>query len=349
MAGARNGSVRVIQYGIGAMGGNMVRLLQDRNATIVGGIDIDPSKIGRDIGEVVGLGRSLGVRVLFPAEEVLDKVKADIVLHATTAHMSHAFPQLMAAIDRGLNVISIAQELFFPLPENQEKANLLDRKAKEKGVRVLSTGVNPGFVMDVVPVLMSSICWQVTGVEVRRIVDFSPYGPDEMRHIGAGLSKEEFQAGVASGAIGHIGLKETCAFIAHSLGIDLEELKQTKEPMITRIPRKTGFAQISPGRVYGFKQSVCGYRKGQKLISLSMIGMLDPRPEDGMRLGDYTFLQGTPNVEVEIRREVSHKGGLATSAMAVNMIPQVLAAPPGFLTMKDLSLPSIWPHELLPS
>lgn len=187
----------------------MIRLLQTRNARVVGCIDIDPAKIGRDVGDVAALGKALGVRVSYPPEQVLDKVEADVVLHATTAFIDDAYPQLMAIIERGLNVVTIAQELFFPLPENREKAAAIEKKAKEKGVRVLATGVNPGFIMDVVPVLMSSVCWDIRRVEVQRVVDFSPYGPDEVRHIGAGLSEDEFRSGVESGTIGHIGLKET--------------------------------------------------------------------------------------------------------------------------------------------
>jgi 4-hydroxy-tetrahydrodipicolinate reductase len=335
--------IRVIQYGIGAMGSNMVRLLQNKNAKIVGCIDIDPRKIGRDVGDVAALGKSLGVQVEYPPERVLDSTKADVVLHATTAFLNVAYPQIRSLIDRGLNVVTITQELFFPLTENREKARLLDEKAKEKGVRVLATGINPGFVMDVLPLLASSVCWDVNRVEVRRYVDFSPYGPDEMKHIGAGLSEDEFREGTKFGVIGHIGLKESCAFMAHSLGMQLDEMRQVKEPLLTRVPRKTSFVQIPPGKVYGFKQEVYGYRNGKNIITLRMIGLLDPRiQEDGIELGDYAILEGTPTVEVTVRREVSQKGGLATAAMAVNMVPHLLSAAPGLLTMKDILLPCFW-------
>jgi len=336
--------IRVIQYGVGAMGSNMVRLVQDRNALVVGAIDNDPAKIGRDLGDVCGLDRKMGVIVRYPPEDVLDSVQADVVCHATTAFMRDAFDQIVNVVERGVNVVSIAQELFFPLPQHQDKARLLDEKAKNKGVRVLATGVNPGFIMDVVPVLMSSICWTVTRVQARRIVDFSPYGPDEMKHIGASLTEDEFRKGADSEEIGHIGLLETCAFLDHCLGFGVDKMKQTKEPIITTIPRKTGFVSIPPGRVHGFKQNVYGYKGEQEVITLNMVGLLDPREDEGYQLGDYCLLEGSPNIQVEIRREVSQKGGLATAANAINMIPCALAAPPGLLTMKDLLLPHIW-HE----
>lgn len=334
--------IRVIQYGVGAMGSNMVRLLQHRNAVVVGAIDIDHKKIGRDLGDVCGLDRKTGVIVKYPPEDVLDSVQADVVCHATTAFIKDASEQILKIIERGINVVTIAQELFFPLPEHERKARILDEKAKEKGVRVLATGVNPGFIMDVVPVLMSSILWNVTGVRARRIVDFSPYGPDEMKHIGASLTTDEFQEGVNSGEIGHIGLLQTCAFLNHCFGLGVDNMTQTKEPLITQIPRKTSFVEIPPGRVYGFKQNVCGYKSGREVITLKMVGLLDPRDGDEFTLGDYCLIEGTPNVEVEIRKEISQRGGLGTAANAVNMIPRALAAPPGLLTMKDLVLPHIW-------
>jgi 4-hydroxy-tetrahydrodipicolinate reductase len=334
--------IRVIQYGVGAMGSNMVRLLQNRNAVVVGAIDIDPNKIGRDLGDVCGLGRKTGVVVRYPPEDVLNSVEADIVCHATTAFVKDAFDQIVKVIEHGMNVVTITQELFFPLPQHQREARLLDEKAKERGVRVLATGVNPGFIMDVVPVLMSSISWNVTGVRVRRIVDFSPYGPDEMKHIGAFLTADEFQQGADRGEIGHIGLLQTCAFLDHCLGLGLDDMKQTKEPLITTILRKTSFIEIPPGRVYGFKQNVYGYKAGREMVTLNMVGVLDPREDDGFQLGDYCLIEGSPDVQLEVKREVSQKGGLATAANAVNMIPRALAAAPGLITMKDLTLPHIW-------
>jgi len=334
--------VRVIQYGVGAMGSNMVRLLQHRNAVVVGAIDIDPKKIGRDLGDLCGLERKTGVIVKYPPEDVLDSVKADVVCHATTAFMKDAFQQISKVIERGVNVVTIAQELFFPLPEHEREARLLDEEAKKKSVRVLATGVNPGFIMDIVPVLMSSTSWNITGVRVRRIVDFSPYGPDEMKHIGASLTADEFRDGADSGEIGHIGLLQTCAFLDHCLGLGLDDMKQTKEPLITAIPRRTSFAEIPPGRVYGFKQNVYGFKSGREVATLNMVGLLDPREEDGYKLGDYCMIEGLPGVQVEVVREVSQKGGLATAANAVNMIPRALAAPPGLITMEDLTLPHIW-------
>lgn len=342
--------IRIIQYGVGAMGSNMVELLQCKpSALLVGAIDRDSAKIGRDLGSVAGLGKDLGIPVGYPAEQVLDRTSADLVLHATTAFIDKAFPQIMRVLDFKMNVITIAQELFFPLAEHQAKAKMIDEKAKDMGVSVTAIGINPGFIMDIVPIVCSAPCWEIEKVTVRRIVDFSPYGPDEMRHIGAGQSPEAFTQGVKEGYIGHIGLLETAACVAYCLGLPVDTLKQTKEPVITRNKRETAFVSIEPGMVCGFKQSVVGLQGEKEILSLNMVGLISPdEHEDGVQLGDYARIQGKPSVDISIKEEISQRGGLGTAAVAVNMIPRILEAPPGFHRMHQLMLPHIWTGQAPP-
>jgi len=342
--------IRVIQYGVGAMGSNMVKLLQLRPQTlVVGAIDHDPAKIGRDLGEVADLGRRTGIRVASSAEEVLAKVEADVVLVAITAFVDEAFEPIMRCLDKGCRVVTICQELFFPVGKNVKKARAIDRKARETGVGATAVGINPGFIMDIVPIVCSVPCWEVKKVFVRRVVDFSPYGPDEMRHIGAGLSAAEFTAGVQRGEIGHIGLLETTAMVAHCLGIDIDELRQTKSPMVTKKGRKSSFITIPPGNVCGFRQDVVGLRNGKGILDFRMVGIVSPDPdEDGVALGDYARIDGTPSVDIQIKEEISQRGGIGTAGVAVNMIPRVMSAGPGFHTMNTLALPHIWSGRSAP-
>lgn len=336
--------IRIIVYGVGAMGGNMVRLLQTKpNVRVVGAIDWDEKKIGRDLGELVGLRENLGVKVSYPPETILGKVNADLVLQATTAFADEAYGQIMDVLDQRINVVTICQELFFPLRKNLAKAKKIDRKAKETGVRVTAVGINPGFIMDIVPILCSTPCWKIENVCVRRVVDFSPYGPDEMRHIGANLTAREFLNGVKRGTIGHIGLLETAAMVAHCLGFEIDELRQTKEPIVTQKGRRSQFIDIAPGRVCGFKQNVSGFISGKRVLDFQLVGIVSPnRQEDGSKMGDYARINGTPSVDIRIKEEISQKGGLGTAGVAVNIIPRLLNAPPGFHTMNTLSMPHIW-------
>lgn len=337
-------NINVIVYGVGAMGGNMVRLLQQRQTThLVGGIDWDKAKIGKDAGEQTGLGKNLGVMIQFPPEDVLDHVKADVVLLATTAFLDEAYPLIVKCLQRKINVITIAQELFFPLGRHVEQAREIDRIAREMGVAITAVGINPGYIMDILPIVASLPCWEIKKVSATRVVDFGPYGPDEMRHIGVGLSAEEFQLGVADGKIGHIGLLETTAMVGHCLGMEIDELRQTKSPILTRRERQSDFIRISPGKVCGFRQNVLGLRNGEVLLDYRMVGIVNPDPvEDGVKMGDYTRIEGIPSVDLRIKEEISQKGGLGTAGVAVNMIPRIMEAAPGYHKMFQLVLPHHW-------
>lgn len=336
--------IRVIQYGVGAMGSNMVKLMLTKpDVQIVGAIDHDPKKIGRDLGDVVGAGKKLGIKVQFPPEKVLNTVKADIVVLATTAFIDEAYPQIMSIFDRGMNVVTIVQELFFPVGDNVKKAEAINKKAKAKGLRISATGINPGFIMDILPSVCSFPLWEVHKVTVKRNVDFSPYGPDEMVHIGANLTPAEFIKGAKNETIGHIGLLETTAMVAYCTGIAIDELRQTKKPIIAKKPRKTSFVRIEPGKVCGFNQQVLGLKNGKVKLHFEMNGILDPNSaEDGFELGDSALVEGTPNVNVRVKEEISQRGGLGTAAAAVNMIPRVLDAAPGYHMMHELGMPTIW-------
>lgn len=336
--------LRVVVSGVGAMGSLMVQLLDRKpGIRIVGAIDRDPAKAGRDLGTVAGLDRELGMTVSDRPAELLDRVHCDVVMLATTAFAADARPQILEALHRRCAIVSIVQELFCPLGANVAIAAEIDRAAKNAGVAVTAVGINPGFAMDLVPIVCSAACWEIQSVTVRRHVDFSPYGPDEMVHIGARLTEDEFRSGAASGSIGHIGLLETAAMISRCLGLGVDELRQTKEPLISDRPRTTAFISIPPGRVYGFRQNVVGSRGSRTVLDLGMIGVLDPQPDDGLELGDHTHINGEPEVDLRIVREVSQKGGLGTAAVAVNAIPRVLEASPGFRTLDELIVPRIWP------
>lgn len=332
--------MRVFQYGVGAMGSLMVQLLQSRSGvSIVAAVDSREGKIGKDIGDVAGLGRSIGVTVRSPHD--IDAISADVALHATTAFSDEAHPILSELISRGMNIVTITQELFFPIGRSLEIAADLDRQAKQAGVRVTAVGINPGFILDVLPIVSSLPCWSVERVTGRRVVDFSAYGPDEMVHIGAGLSEEEFVEGAAKGKVGHIGLIETSAMVAHALDLGIDELIQTKAPLVSERPRNTSFVTIESGRVCGFRQSVKGLAKGEEKLYFEMIGLLAPTEGDP-EMGDRFRIFGTPSIDVVTKEEISQRGGLGTAAVTVNTIPRLLQAEPGFHTCNQLVMPSIW-------
>lgn len=333
-------AIAVGLYGVGEMGGAMARLLASKPAArVVAPVDSDPAKIGRTLDSVAGAGGA-DVTVLEPSPAAF--AEADVVLHATTAYAGETAAQLGPLLRAGKNVVTIAQELVFPLTPARAPAQALHADAVAGGASLVAAGVNPGFAMDLVPMVCSLACGRVDHVEVRRTVDFSPYGPDEMLHIGAGLSEAEFAGRAARDEVGHIGLMESAACLNESLGLGADDLRQSKHPVLARRRCRTPRLAIEPGDVRGFRQEVVGHRGGSEVLRLQMNALLDPDPDERATLGDVTVLTGEPSVEVELKREVAQRGGLATAAVAVNLIPSVLAAAPGFKRIVDLPLPHHW-------
>lgn len=332
--------IRTIHYGIGAIGSQIVRtVLNHPEFEIVAAIDAHPSKAGRDLGEAAGLGRPLGIPVSYEAEPVLADIYADVVIHTTGSSMMEVYPQLMPIIAAEKSVISTCEELSFPWVRYPELSQKLDRRAHETGVRVLGTGVNPGFVMDLLPLFMVTASQEVKSIEVERVVDVSTRRIQLQRKVGVGLSVKAFQQAAASGGLGHVGLRESLFMIADTLGWKLEDVRETIEPVIARDKRNTDYFSVDRGYVCGLKQSAVGMVSGRPAIKLDLEMSLGARdPHDSVRI------DGNPPIKLLIPGGVS--GDLATAAVVVNCIPAIARSrATGLLTMRDLpTLPYFRPR-----
>lgn len=331
--------IRVIQWGLGAMGSGMARLMESKTGLkIVGAYDQDPQKIGRDLGDFLG-GAENGVKIQLPPN-VGDRSleKADLVVLATSSFTKDVAPQIEIALKHSLNVISIAEEMAYPWAQEPELAKHIDSLAKEYGVSVLGTGINPGFVLDTLILAMTGPCLEVDHIKATRINDLSPFGPTVMQTQGVGVSVEAFEAGLQSGEIvGHVGFKESIHLIAKTLGWKLDRIEETRFPIISKVYRETAHVKVEPGHVAGCKHSAIGYVDGVPKIELIHPQQILPHLE-GIETGDYIDISGQPDIHLAIKPEIP--GGLGTMAMAVNMIPQVLAARPGLLSMAELPGPA---------
>lgn len=162
--------IRVIQFGVGPIGLRTVEyLLEKQSLEIVGAIDADPRKIGADLGHLAGFTEPLGVVVRGDPAEALAELEAEVVVLTTASSLEKIHPQVLQIVASGKNVVSSCEELTFPWFSQPEIAADLDRAARENGVSVLSTGVNPGFLMDFLPLVVSGVCREVRKVIVERI------------------------------------------------------------------------------------------------------------------------------------------------------------------------------------
>ncbi len=326
-----NEPVRVIQYGVGPIGAGIVRLMLEKpGIQIVGAVDSDPAKAGKDLGQVAGVGRDLGVVVSAEARPVL-RAGADVVIHTTSSYLAQVKDQLIECLEARINVDSTCEELAYPWRKHPKLSEQLDSCAADNKVSLLGIGVNPGFAMDKLVLTLATVCQKVTGVEVRRVVNASKRRLPLQKKVGAGMTVEEFRAQVAAGVIKHHGLPESAAMIADSLGLPVERIEETIEPVIAAQPVKTEFLEAQAGRVAGVHQVARAYAGNQENIFLELkmyVGAEEPV--------DAISIRGLPDLNMQIPGGIH--GDLATAAVAVNCIPAVIEARPGLLTARDIPM-----------
>jgi 4-hydroxy-tetrahydrodipicolinate reductase len=331
--------IRVLQWGLGAMGGGMARLMLEKaGLEIVAAVDGRPDLAGKDLDDVLGVARRLGVAVTDEPEAVLDKDRVDVVTLATTSWAQRQMPDLRKVIGAGINCVSIAEEMADPEAQSPLLAAEIDALAKENGVSVLGTGVNPGFVLDLLIIMLTGGCHSVERIEASRVNDLSPYGPTVMTTQGVGTTPEAFRAGVADGSIvGHVGFPESIHMISEALGLGVDRVEQSREPIISSVHRETSHVTLEPGMVAGCAHTGIGYRGETEVVRLVHPQQVHPHLED-RDTGDYIHVYGVPEVHVAIKPEIA--GGQSTMGIAVNMIPHVVAASPGLKRMIDLPTPA---------
>jgi hypothetical protein len=332
--------IRAIQFGIGPIGASIVKLLKEKEAVdIVGAIDTDPAKVGRDLGELVGASDApWGIKISGDAKGVLDQ-SADVVMHTTSSSLPKVMDQLLACLDVGSCVVSTCEELSYPYRTHPELAAKLDKAAKESGVALVGTGVNPGFVMDKLVVTLAAVSQRIEHAKALRIVDAGKRRLPLQKKIGAGMSVEEFRAKVKEGIIKHVGLPESVAMVADSLGLRVDEITETIEPKVATERVQTEFLTVEAGQAAGVHQIARGLSEGKELIYMELqmyVGAKDP--------ADTVELKGHPNISLVIPGG-SH-GDIATASVAVNSIPAILEAQSGLRTSRDLAIGFFPPKPL---
>lgn len=334
------GNVKVVIWGFGAMGSGMAKmLLKKKGVEIVGVCDMSPNKIGKSIYEVLDVDRENRPEVIIKdnIEDVLTEKSCDICLCATDSFTKNAFPKLKYALEKKVNVISTAEEMSYPYAQSPELAKELDKIAKENGVTVLGTGINPGLIMDLLVVCLTGCMIDVEHIEAKRVNSLSPFGPAVMEEQGVGLTVEAFEKGIADGTLaGHVGFPESIRMIAKAIGWEVEKIEQQMKPIVTSVDRKSPFGFAKAGDVAGVNMTGQGYVNGEVKIDMIHPQQIEPEME-GTYTGDYITIKGTPEVNMSIKPEV--EGGLGTIAMCVNMIPHVINSDPGLKTMIDLPVP----------
>lgn len=336
-------NVKVVCYGIGVIGQKLAtHLLEKEGVEIVGAIDINPKLIGKDLGEVLGV-KKIGVKISNDADKVLEVTKPDIVTHTTMSYLKQTFDQFEQIMSHGVPIVSTCEELSYPYAteEGTKYAKKLDKIAKKNKVALLGTGVNPGFVMDTLPITLTAVCQKVEDVYIARQMDAATRRIPFQTKIGAGLTVEEYKKKIANHEItGHVGLEQSIQMIADSLGWKLDKIEvEMPQPMVLKKDVASEAIKVPKGHNAGSVQYAYGIIKGKKVITMDFKAYIGA-PEEF----DSVTIKGVPPINQKIS-PCTH-GDYATIAITANMIPHVINSKPGLKTMVDLPVPHATPGHM---
>jgi 4-hydroxy-tetrahydrodipicolinate reductase len=327
--------IKIAQFGLGPIGLETLKLAATKPwAEIVGGVDIDPAKIGQDLGALTGMEALRGRLVWGSLEELLAHARPQLIFHTSVSKFKVAFAQIEPMARRGISVVSSCEELLFPAFREPELAAKLDRVCRRAGARVVATGVNPGFVMDLLPVCLTGVSREVRAVHVQRVVNASTRHAPLQRKIGSGLPPAEFRRRFKQGKAGHAGLKESLALLAHCLGWTAKNIVETCDAVVAGHNIRTQYLEVKKGRTCGLHQRAQATVNGKVRLTLDSKMYLDAKnPHDAVQV------EGEPPLDVIINGGVA--GDQATVAALVNTAPRLLNAPARLLLMTDLPVPRI--------
>jgi len=326
--------IRVVQYGVGPIGQSCLRTILSKqpHLKLVGAIDIDPDKVGKDVATILGQTPETGVLISADADEVLSSTNPDVVVHTTSSFLDRMSDQLIQCARAGVNVVSSTEELSFPYHRHPGIAEDIDRAAKEGGVSILGTGVNPGYAMDALAIMATGVCNEVSAIEVHREVDAGLRRLPLQMKVGASLSRDAFEEKKATGMFGHIGLVESVRMVAKAMNWPVDRVDETLDCVISPKRVETPFLTVEEGKVAGIHHYAKAWIGETPVISLDLkmfVGAEDPR--------DAVLVKGDPPVDLVVRNGIF--GDTATVATLINGIPQVIAAPAGLVTVADLPIP----------
>ena len=321
--------INVIQCGLGPIGLGVTReIVTRKNLRIVGAVDADQRLAGKDIGELAGLGRPLGLAVVGDVNEVLDK-NADVAV-VTTASAAEAVAKHMDPfLKNHLHVVTSCEELAYAFRTKSKTCSLIDQVAKQNGVAVLATGVNPGFLMDYLPLASTAILRRVDQMTVERIQDAAKRRIPFIKKVGAGMSVEEFRRKVDEGVLRHVGLTESMHMIADKLGWALSRMIETIDPVIAQKAWSGQGMSVPVGHCLGVEQFGRGFdESGREVLTLHFRATVG---EENAR--DAIRTEGDPPFHLVIPGGVN--GDSATIAIIVNAISAIVDAEPGLRHMAD--------------
>ncbi|NIT62117.1 MAG: dihydrodipicolinate reductase [Aliifodinibius sp.] len=322
---------RIIQLGLGPIGQRLTRYLSERKGIqVVGAVDPDPKKVGKDLGEHAEI-ENLGVSITSGLKSCPTIDQADIAVVSTVSSLEKIEDQIQDIADYGLDIVSTCEELSHPWQTKPELAHRIDDYCKKQNISCVGTGVNPGFLMDFLPSVLTSVCRKVKHIKVERVQDARPRRKPFRDKIGAGLTESEFEE--KRERIRHVGLPESVYLIADAMNWELTDVDESLEPIQAKSPIQTESGTVPSGNVAGVRQVALGLQNDREVIRLvfeAAVGIEESH--------DSIYITGNPTFNSTIDGGIN--GDIATSAIIVNAVRAIQTASPGLKTMLDIQAPA---------
>jgi 4-hydroxy-tetrahydrodipicolinate reductase len=345
---------RVVAWSTGNVGRHAIAGIDARPDLELAGVWVsNPQKVGRDAGELAGLGRDLGVRATGDVDEVL-ALRPDCVVDTAMAddRLEEALRDLDLLLRAGVNVVA-SGPVFLQYPYGVVPAEMIDpvrEAAAEGGASLWVNGVDPGFANDVLPLALTGISERIDEVRCYEILDYATYdNPLVIFDImGFGRPLEDVPMLLQPGILG-MAWGSVVRQLAAGLGVELDpDLTERFE----RLPAPEAFdvasGRIDKGTAAALRFEVVGTRDGRPVVALEHVTRLRPDlgPDWPQPAGAGCYrvhVTGEPNYTLDLELLGSdgdhNTAGLKATAMRlVNAVPAVVEAPPGLLTALDLPL-----------
>ena len=333
-----NAPVEVILFGMGSVGQAALRLALSREWLHPVGAVIGASASARE--RVESAEHPADLRLSTDADLLLDELRPEVALIATRSPIADVKDDIIRCVERGVSVVTSSEELAYPDVTDPSATREIEAACRAGGAAVVATGINPGFVFDVLPVVIAGSSWDVRRLAVTRALDCSVFGRTIHRSLGVGYSPAGFEEARRAGVIrGHIGFEESARVIARVMGTELDRFEENVQPMIAERPYQLAEYEISPGETAGVVQDATGWVGERPWLRFDLSLHVDPASV-GIQTRDHIRIEGENTLDVTIQPGTTSI--LTTSALLVNSIPAVLSAPPGLYTAADLLPTAPW-------
>ncbi len=342
---------RVVQWSTGNVGHHALRLIAHHpDLELVGLWVHSADKVGRDAGELAGI-EPLGVAATNSVDEIL-ALQPDCVCYTATADLrpAEAIDDMARLLAAGINVVSSSVvPLIYPEHVAPDMRRPLESACRDGESSCFTSGIDPGFANDLLPLVLTGTCEYVESVRVMEIVNYNTYAQPQVlfETMGFGQALDAtpllLVPGVLSFAWGGV-----LRAIAAGLGVELDDMRESHERLPAPEDIDLGFGVVEAGTTAALRFQLEGLVDGRPVVVLEHVTRLDDAhapdwPQPVGHSGYRIIVTGNPNYTLDLQMmgddgDHNTAGLVGTAGRIVNAIPAVCEAKPGLLSVLDLPL-----------